>query len=143
VTQGIKQARAPRHPGLRDSVLEEAGFELSVPRDTTKVSRGSHFGAACFPANGKAGREREPTPTKTPGVFRGTDGSNPASSNGESLQTLGPSREISPVRIWWTSSAMRRGGADPRTVVTTTPRPAKLIRDLVRDRICVVTRGSS
>jgi hypothetical protein len=28
-------------------------------------------------------------------------------------------------------------------VVTTTPRPAKLIRDLVRDPICVVTRGAS
>jgi phage terminase large subunit-like protein len=36
-----------------------------------------------------------------------------------------------------------RLGADPRTVVTTTPRPAKLIRDLVRDPIYVVTRGSS
>src|SRR6516225_3195218 len=36
-----------------------------------------------------------------------------------------------------------RLGADPRTVVTTTPRPAKLIRDLVRDPICVVTRGTS
>jgi phage terminase large subunit-like protein len=36
-----------------------------------------------------------------------------------------------------------RLGADPRTVVTTTPRPEKLIRDLVRDPICVVTRGSS
>ncbi|HEY2599025.1 MAG TPA: hypothetical protein VGJ79_11165, partial [Candidatus Dormibacteraeota bacterium] len=36
-----------------------------------------------------------------------------------------------------------RLGADPRTVVTTTPRPAKLIRDLVRDPICVVTRGAS
>jgi predicted phage terminase large subunit-like protein len=36
-----------------------------------------------------------------------------------------------------------RLGADPRTVVTTTPRPAKLIRGLVRDPICVVTRGSS
>src|SRR6516165_2657641 len=36
-----------------------------------------------------------------------------------------------------------RLGADPRTVVTTTPRPAKLIRDLVRDPICAVTRGSS
>jgi phage terminase large subunit-like protein len=36
-----------------------------------------------------------------------------------------------------------RLGADPRTVVTTTPRLAKLIRDLVRDSICVVTRGSS
>ena len=28
-------------------------------------------------------------------------------------------------------------------MVTTTPRPAKLIRDLVRDPICVVTRGTS
>jgi phage terminase large subunit-like protein len=36
-----------------------------------------------------------------------------------------------------------RLGADPRTVVTTTPRPTKLIRDLVRDPTCVVTRGSS
>jgi phage terminase large subunit-like protein len=36
-----------------------------------------------------------------------------------------------------------RLGADPRTVVTTTQRPAKLIRDLVRDPICVVTRGTS
>jgi phage terminase large subunit-like protein len=36
-----------------------------------------------------------------------------------------------------------RLGADPRTVVTTTPRPAKLIRDLVRDPIYAVTRGSS
>jgi phage terminase large subunit-like protein len=36
-----------------------------------------------------------------------------------------------------------RLGADHRTVVTTTPRPAELIRDLVCDPICVVTRGSS
>src|SRR5262252_4183235 len=36
-----------------------------------------------------------------------------------------------------------RLGADPRTVVTTTPRPAKLIRGLVRDPICEVTRGTS
>src|SRR6202051_4070459 len=36
-----------------------------------------------------------------------------------------------------------RLGADPRTVVTTTPRPAKLIRGLGRDPTCVVTRGSS
>src|SRR5215468_2547604 len=36
-----------------------------------------------------------------------------------------------------------RLGADPRTVVTTTPRPTKLIGDLVRDPICMVTRGSS
>ncbi|HEX3525365.1 MAG TPA: terminase family protein [Stellaceae bacterium] len=36
-----------------------------------------------------------------------------------------------------------RLGADPHTVVTTTPRPAKLIRDMMRDPISVVTRGSS
>jgi phage terminase large subunit-like protein len=36
-----------------------------------------------------------------------------------------------------------RSGDDPRVVVTTTPRPTKLIRDLVRDPTCVVTRGSS
>jgi predicted phage terminase large subunit-like protein len=36
-----------------------------------------------------------------------------------------------------------RSGEDPRTCVTTTPRPTKLIRDLVRDPTCVITRGSS
>src|ERR1700738_1389178 len=36
-----------------------------------------------------------------------------------------------------------RLAAAPRTVGTTPPRPAKLTRDLVRDPICVVTRGSS
>jgi len=38
---------------------------------------------------------------------------------------------------------VRDAAADPRTVATTTPRPAKLTRDLVRDPICLVTRGSS
>jgi phage terminase large subunit-like protein len=36
-----------------------------------------------------------------------------------------------------------RLGRDPRTVVTTTTRPTKLIRELVRDPTCIVTRGSS
>jgi phage terminase large subunit-like protein len=36
-----------------------------------------------------------------------------------------------------------RSGDNPRVVVTTTPRPTKLIRDLVRDPTCIVTRGSS
>ena len=59
----------------------------------------------------------------------------------------GPERplyEPSKRRLTWPNDDVgMRLGADPRTVVTTTPRPAKLIRDLVHDPICVVTRGSS
>jgi len=36
-----------------------------------------------------------------------------------------------------------RLGPDPRVVVTTTPRPVKLIRDLLKDPTTVVTRGST
>jgi phage terminase large subunit-like protein len=36
-----------------------------------------------------------------------------------------------------------RLGADPRVVVTTTPRPTKLIRELVSDPTVVITRGST
>src|SRR3984893_1357651 len=36
-----------------------------------------------------------------------------------------------------------RLGDNPRCVVTTTPRPTKLIRELVRDPTTIVTRGSS
>ncbi|PZN08384.1 MAG: ATP-binding protein [Bacillota bacterium] len=36
-----------------------------------------------------------------------------------------------------------RLGPDPRVVVTTTPRPVKIIRDLLQDPTCVVTRGST
>jgi len=36
-----------------------------------------------------------------------------------------------------------RLGSDPRVVVTTTPRPTRLIRDLVRDPHAVVTRGAT
>jgi phage terminase large subunit-like protein len=36
-----------------------------------------------------------------------------------------------------------RLGSDPRVVVTTTPKPTRLIRDLVRDPHAVVTRGST
>lgn len=36
-----------------------------------------------------------------------------------------------------------RLGANPRTCVTTTPKPVKLIRDLVKDSSTYVTRGSS
>jgi hypothetical protein len=34
-----------------DSPLEEAGFELSVPRDTTKASTPPHVASASFPDN--------------------------------------------------------------------------------------------
>src|SRR5690242_6391416 len=36
-----------------------------------------------------------------------------------------------------------RLGSDPRVVVTTTPKPSRLVRALVRDPSCVVTRGST
>lgn len=36
-----------------------------------------------------------------------------------------------------------RLGDDPRCVITTTPRPTSLIKDLARDPLCVVTRGST
>ncbi len=36
-----------------------------------------------------------------------------------------------------------RIGDDPRVIVTTTPRPTKLIRDLIREPTTVITRGSS
>ena len=38
--------RVKATPSSLDSPLEGSGFEPSVPRDTTKVSRGSHIGAA-------------------------------------------------------------------------------------------------
>jgi hypothetical protein len=38
-----------------DSPLEEAGFEPSVPRDTTKFSTPAHVTYAWFPARGKVG----------------------------------------------------------------------------------------
>jgi phage terminase large subunit-like protein len=36
-----------------------------------------------------------------------------------------------------------RLGKDPRACVTTTPRPIKIIKDLVKDPSCVVTRGTT
>lgn len=36
-----------------------------------------------------------------------------------------------------------RLGTDPRFVITTTPRPIKLIKDLVKDPMCAVTDGST
>ena len=36
-----------------------------------------------------------------------------------------------------------RLGDDPRVVVTTTPKPVKIVRELVADPTTVVTRGST
>ena len=36
-----------------------------------------------------------------------------------------------------------RAGTDPRVVITTTPQPTPLIKQLLKDPTCVVTRGSS
>jgi hypothetical protein len=66
-----------------DWLLEEDGFEPSVPRGAIKVSRGAHLDSAGFPANGKVARRRTDTAI-TPGAFRGTDGSNPVPSSSAS-----------------------------------------------------------
>jgi hypothetical protein len=42
-------------PSEKDSPLEKAGFEPSVPRDTTKFSMPAHVTYAWFPARGKVG----------------------------------------------------------------------------------------
>jgi phage terminase large subunit-like protein len=39
---------------------------------------------------------------------------------------------------WWL-----RLGPDPRVVVTTTPKPIKIIRELIADPTTVITRGST
>lgn len=36
-----------------------------------------------------------------------------------------------------------RVGSDPRAIITTTPKPSRLIRDLVKHKDCVVTHGST
>src|SRR5580693_8231172 len=61
---------------IADSALEGAGFEPSVPRDTTEVSRGGlcRLARDSSPTGQRAnGLGREPTFTTTPGAFRGTD----------------------------------------------------------------------
>jgi phage terminase large subunit-like protein len=47
------------------------------------------------------------------------------------------------VEAWDNLLMALRLGTDPRVVVTTTPRPTRLIRGLVQDRHAVVTRGST
>ncbi len=48
-----------------------------------------------------------------------------------------------PQAMWDQLQLGLRVGQDPRAAITTTPRPLALIRGLVEDRDCVVTRGST
>ena len=73
-------------------MADEAGFEPSVPRDTTKVSRPPHVASADFPPTRKSRREHEPAPARTPGVFRGAE-SRILLPPAASLRTLGPPRD--------------------------------------------------
>ena len=54
-----------------------------------------------------------------------------------------PAKWKYPVEAWDTLEFGLRLGASPRVVATTTPRPIKLIRDLIADPMTVVTRGST
>jgi hypothetical protein len=52
---GQRRTASLRYWFAADSSLEEAGFEPSVPRDTTKFSMPAHVTYAWFPARGKVG----------------------------------------------------------------------------------------
>jgi phage terminase large subunit-like protein len=53
-----------------------------------------------------------------------------------------PAKWKYPLEAWDNLEFGLRLGASPRIVATTTPRPIKLIRDLLQDRLTVVTRGN-
>jgi phage terminase large subunit-like protein len=48
-----------------------------------------------------------------------------------------------PAETWDMAMLGLRLGPDPRACITTTPKPIRLIRDLVRDEHCVVTHGTT
>jgi predicted phage terminase large subunit-like protein len=54
-----------------------------------------------------------------------------------------PAKWKYPLEAWDNLELGLRLGDHPRIVATTTPRPIKLIRDLLKDRMTVVTRGST
>src|ERR1700730_6502230 len=64
-----------------DSPLEQAGSNRQYPVRRPGFERWARVGSPC--RNGEGGATR-PDFTTTAGVFRGTDGSNPASSSSES-----------------------------------------------------------
>src|SRR5690348_9801503 len=73
-----------------DSLLEESGFEPSVPRDTRLRFERESYRVLDIPPT-KAARTRADT-TEMPEMFRGTDGSNPLPSSGESCKPSVPQR---------------------------------------------------
>src|SRR5712692_308278 len=54
-----------------------------------------------------------------------------------------PAKWKYPTLAWDNMELGLRLGPDPRIVATTTPRPIQLLRDLIRDPMTVVTRGST
>ena len=75
----LYQLRSPQSSS--DSPLEQAGSNRQYRVREPRFERGARVGSPCH--NGEGGATR-PEITTTAGVFRGTDGSNPASSTGES-----------------------------------------------------------
>jgi hypothetical protein len=100
-------------------IMEGAGFEPSVPRDTTKVSGPAHVACAGLPYNGNTAGMRADS-AGTPGTFRGTDGSNPAPSSGESVSRRKP--------LWYVENpGFPRGwrtAADDRRRIDMVPDPS-------------------
>jgi hypothetical protein len=72
-------------------------FEPSVPRNTTKVSRGLMSPLLEPPPTEKSARTTSDT-TTPPGAFRGTDGSNRSPSSGESANCQSLFGDSSPRR---------------------------------------------
>src|SRR5208282_3723034 len=63
--------------------------------DTTKISRPPHVTSGDFPPTRSSRRECEPPPSRRPGVFRGTESSNPLPSTRESATNLAKHGNIS------------------------------------------------
>jgi hypothetical protein len=85
IPDGHRWDSLPKIRFAPDSPLEGAGFEPSVPRDTTKF-RGRLMSLLLdSPHAEKSARTRTDT-TRMRGASRGTDGSNPAPSSGESCK---------------------------------------------------------
>jgi hypothetical protein len=106
---------SPKFRFAPDSLLEEAGFELLVPCDTTKFPRGLTSPLLDLPVTGKSARTRTET-TTPPRSFSGTNGSKPVPSSGESATNRAAARDL--------RAAMRR----PRRADVPAGRPPRLRR---------------
>jgi len=109
---------------MLQSRIDEAIDWFEKARRSSPESRLPHaYLASAYALKGEMARAGESAP--------GVSSSSSASSSSRSWRYP---------KAWDMLMFGMRLGADPRTVVTTTPRPAKLIRDLVRDPICVDPR---